>query len=210
MLLVGYAFRYEPDWLISELRENIDWADGFVVYDTRDAAETWVPAKQRTRVLYNLAVEWGRTAGRKIWFLQTAPDERFEVGAGDVIHDAIAAHPTSRFTFRLRELWTPTAYRVDGVWGSKQRRRLYRLTSGGPVGDTTVNLDVNLYHLKMIEPDNRRRRREVFTDHNTWDNRRQGFGYLTDEHGLMLEEIPKGRGFTPPYRQYDFTVPGYQ
>lgn len=208
MIIAGFAYRYEPDWMIDQLRENLYWVDGFVDYDTRDATEPWVPATKRTAELYKRA---RRLAGdRPCWFLQTAPDERFEsLAIDESVRWAIDHWPTSRFSFNLRELYTPTAYRVDGIWGKKIRRRLYRLGPGGPMGAQPVHLDFNIYHLKMIEPENRRRRAEVFKAHNHWDNKTLGFDYLTDESGLQTEEIPAGRGYDPAYQTYEFSVPGF-
>lgn len=196
--------------MIEQLRENLGWVDAFVEYDTTGDARTWVPAAERTSMLYRKALDLAERAGERCWYLQTAPDERFSEAAEEAVRVAIDDHPLMRFTFRLRELWTPTEYRVDGVWGGKRRRRLYQLNPGGPIGSYTTDLDVNLYHLKMIEEENRRRRREVFTDHNTWDNKTRGFDYLTDERGLALEAIPPGQSYFPEYRTYEFQVPGYE
>lgn len=203
MIVAGYAHRYEPDWMIDQLRENLSWVDGFAAYDDRENPTVWSVAKERNLAVFLKAQEMGAT-----WVLFTAPDERWSPNTEQVVRAAVEDHPKRRFAFPLRELWTPTEYRVDGVWRHKRRARLTRpgvATTTPPV----VLSQINLYHLKMIEPENRRRRVEVFKKHNRWDNLRGGFDYLNDERGLELEAIPEDLMYRPAYRTYDFSVPGF-
>jgi len=131
-------------------------------------------------------------------------------------------NPNIIYTFDLRELWTPRTYRIDGIWGKKKRPRLFAIKPGqvfdkSPIqcksypinaGYTFCHLPVNIYHLKMINPSNRKLRAEVFTklDPNL-KYQSIGYDYLFDETGLQLEQIPKGRGYSPRYKEYTFTVP---
>jgi len=101
-------------------------------------------------------------------------------------------------------MWTPHSYRVDDVWGRKRRSGFFRLE--WKTG--TRPLELNLYHLKMIEPTSRAEHVRVHTPVNTRDSRACGFDYMTDERGLRLEQMPQGRGFSPPYRPYSFDVQG--
>lgn len=204
MIVAGYAHRYEPDWLIDQLRANLGWVDGFAVHDDRENSAVWSVAKERNQKVIDKAVEMGAD-----WVLFTAPDERWSPNAEQVIRAAIEDKPKGRFAFPLRELWTPTEYRVDGVWGHKRRARLYR-PAAFKSGHIYVLRDVNLYHLKMIERTNRERRVEVFNQHNKWDNRTTGFDYLADETGLTLEAIPPALMYKPKYRTYEFSVPGFE
>jgi len=197
MLVAAFAYRYEPDWLVDQLYENLGWVDGFAVHDGRAATEVWQPPKDRQQILLDKAVELGAT-----WVLHTAPDERFDRTAETTIREAIRS-PNRRFSFPLREMWTPTHFRVDGIWGRKWRTRLGRV---GDKNTALVQLPVNIYHLKMIEPENRVERARVHTAHNTWNDHHRGFDYLTDEKGLRLKPVPKRRGYDPPYRPYVFRV----
>lgn len=196
-IIAAFAYRYEPDWLIDDLRENLSWVDGFAELDDRDRSDLWGERGDRTQRLMEIA-----RAMEPDWIFYTAPDERLEDRAARVLR-RLARRPHGRYSFALREMWTPDSYRVDGVWGAKRRSRFFR--PGWKHGSRP--LDVNLYHLKMIEPANRAERQRVHTLANTWDNRRRGFAYMTDERGLRLERIREGRGYSPPYRPYRFEVP---
>lgn len=198
MKIVGvFAYRYEPDWMVDQLRENISWVDNVVSWDTRDRSEVWVPRAERVAVLQRRA----RKAGAD-FILHMDVDERLEDNSEGMFRWA-ADTGRDRFGIRFLELWNEHQYRIDGVWGRKWRRRFYRVDGTDP---TIHHLDVNLYHLKMIDPENRRHRVAVHKAHNTWDNRRRGFDYLLDETDMVLEDIPADRSFSPPYRPYVFAV----
>ena len=194
MIVAAYARRYEPQWLVDDLRENLSWVDGFAELDDRDRAEPWSNTAERVKRLFAIVREMGADT-----VFYTAPDERLQDGAGEVLR----ALAPGRYSLNLRELWTPDSYRVDGTWGGRRRKRFYTLDDDSPV----IPLNIDIYHLKMIEPENRAERARVHAAHNTWDNRRRGFSYMTDETGLVLERIPQGRGYSPPYRPYRFEVP---
>jgi hypothetical protein len=197
-IIAAFAYRYEPDWLIDQLRENLAWVDGFAELDDRGAAGLWGVRSSRTHRLMEVAMSM-----EPDWILYTAPDERLEDRAAVVLRK-LAQGKHVRYTLSLREMWTPDSYRVDGLWGSKARSRFFR---PGVRGDRQ-RIDLNLYHLKMIEPGNRAERARVHAIANTWDNKARGFGYMLDERGLRTEAIPEGRGFSPAYRPYTFDVQG--
>lgn len=203
MIVAGYAHRYEPDWMIDQLRENLSWVDGFAVHDDRENPTVWSVAKDRNRMVFSEAVRMGAD-----WVLFTAPDERWAPNTETVVRTAVDMPTSRRFAFPLRELWTPTEYRVDGVWGHKRRTRLTR--PGRPTTTPPIVLPANIYHLKMIEPANRRLRVDVFKEHNSWDNKTKGFDYLNDETGLELESIPESLMYQPEYKTYEFAVPGFE
>lgn len=198
-IVAAFAYRYEPDWMIEDLKANLAWVDEFVELNDRDRAEPWGNVKERTAALMAKVAESGAD-----WVYYTAPDERLEDGAGPVLRALAEAGKADRFRLCLRELWTPEAWRSDGMWGAKRRTRFYRVGTTGK----GRSMDLNIYHLKMIDPSNRAERARVHGQHNTWDNKHRGFGYMTDETGLELTEIPEGRGFSPLYRPYTFKVDG--
>jgi hypothetical protein len=224
-----YKRRDEPDSLIADLRANLEpWIDEFVELQTDREAPGWphegrMLAKQR-RLL--------REAGAG-WVLFIDPDERIEDRAADIVPPILAANRNidAVYGFPLREMWTPTAWRTDGEWGSKMpRHRLFHLHRGQTFRDkpihcgvaptstrrNRVDLPVVMYHLKNIEPANRVARAEAYLaadprfEHQRREHGRQDWSWLHDETGLQLSEIEPGRGFTPPYvaGSYQFTVPG--
>jgi hypothetical protein len=74
-----------------------------------------------------------------------------------------------------------------------------------------VLLPVFMYHLKMIEPENRRERARAYRDADPVGQWLNGgdWQWLVDDGGVELAEIEPGRGFTPPYRagSYRFIAP---
>jgi len=196
-IIAMFAYRYEPDWLIDQLRENLSWCDGFAELNDRDRTEPWGNVTERTDALLAIARDMEAD-----WIYYTSPDERLEDGAGDVLRSLAERGRYDRYRFHLREMWTPDAWRSDGMWNRKWRTRFYRPGTSGK----GRNVDLNIYHLKMIERENRIERARVHEAHNTWDNRARGFEYMLDETGLELERIPDGRGYSPAYRSYRFEV----
>src|SRR5690606_29458610 len=105
--------------------------------------------------------------------LVTSPDERWENNAQRVIRDVIdnTSKPTI-YKFHLREMFNPTDYRTDGIWGMKTRPSLYPYLPNQKFSKkriqqlpTHVNgvykiqlLNINIYHLKNIEPESRAER----------------------------------------------------
>lgn len=200
-LICAYARKYEPDFMVDDLRANCGWVDDFVELDQRDRPdELWSRRDERVAELRRLA----EVAGAD-WCLIMDPDERLEHSAEARIRQVIADDPTIRYTFPLLELFTPDLFRTDGPWGRKSRRRLFHLRE--PMSTRVRLEDVWMFHLKMIEPANRALRARVHNQCNTWDNPGLGFDYLADDRGAVLEPIPAGRGYSPPYRPYHFTVP---
>lgn len=201
-LVISYGRRYEPQWLVDEMLANVEGiADDIFCLDdrARPAGDLWIGREEFNGALRDGALRMGAD-----YMLVIAPDERLEKGAGPVIRELVGLGRPFSYKFNLREMWTPTAYRVDGLWGRKRRLRLHYL--GGEVRGIE-HTRLNIYHLHLIEPENRASRAEIHKATNKWDNGALGFDYMTDERGMRLERIPAGREFYPPYsRPYVFST----
>lgn len=212
-LVAAYGWRWEPEWLVEEMRANLaPIVDDAVFVDDRDRVGPWGHEgayRRRQRQLL-------RDAGAD-WVLLTSPDERFEDGAASVIRDVIERGPQNQvYTLRVCEMWTPTAFRVDGSFAHRPRVRLFPLAAmerrlpnrrihSKPVRKSlrrrAVHLDVRIYHLKHILPENRIRRVEVMKklDAETGRHRPQVWDeFLADDSAVRLEEVPPDRAFSPP------------
>lgn len=232
-LVACSGWRYEPEWLRDDWIESVmEWADDYCIVDDRDSTEFWSnEANYRLRQRAALE-EKGAT-----WAAITSFDERFDVTAGMILRPAIeaAGHRHVMFSFPLMELFEPLRFRSDGIWGRKKRTRCYPLlpgqtyttkalqTSAVPKGSYNVKhlKDVHLYHLKMIEPENRWSRAAAYEAMDPgykliprtslqfqsldrdMGNRfaEQGYFYLADDAHTQLTNIPDGHGYRPPYSQ---------
>lgn len=209
LVLALFSYRYDAH-LVPDLLVNIDpLVDGWVSFDDRAASGLFSDEPHRRRALVMAA----RDAGAD-WILPVDPDERFESRLADAMRELVGVEGQVAYTFPVREMFLPDAYRVDGVWGRKQQSRLIRVPD--EIGDAAMPLhspwhtmapgaelravDFNLYHLKMIAPERRRARRDLY---NRLDPNRAcqalGYDYLDDERGMVLEQIPEGRGYLPAF-----------
>lgn len=233
-IILTYGVRSEPQWLVDQLRENCAWVDGFAEVDNRHQRGGWAHEGEFKRAQRNAVLQ--ASGGAAAWALFLDPDERLERSAAEVIRRVVMSAPSGlAIGFPLREMWTPTAYRIDGPWAAKKpRRRMYLLDPGlpksafphkpihcGVVPKTItrrVTLEaVRLYHLKNIEPRNRVERADAYYaadpafQHQRPESRRlgrAGWNWVHDEEGLELREIEAGREFTPAYdRAYRFEAP---
>jgi hypothetical protein len=217
-LVALFGWKYEPEWMVEELKENLaPFVDDFCILDDRNRThELWRHEGEYRKILRKMAFE-----KKADWVLITSPDERFDDNAKDIIPKLLNTHKPIVYTFPLREMYTPDSYRVDGIWGRKVRPRLYRLKHGQqlankriqsrsyPNGLRKVHVDVNIYHLKHIEPENRVMRAEVFKQTDP-DNKFQriGYDYLADETGIEMQKI--NVPYSPFYtKKYIFTVPDH-
>ncbi len=214
-LIAVYSRRHEPDWLVEDLRANLDpWVDGFAEVDDRDrpASEPWGHEGQMRTRQRQAAIDAGAD-----WALVVDPDERIEDQAGSIIRP-ILEHERGEVLYRLRlcELFAPDAYRVDGRWGALRRARIYPVRPGQhmsskpihappiPVntGYPRVDLDVNLYHLKMIEPQNRPERARAYARAEAQHGvPRRHWSRLHQTSGMRLQPLSSGRGFSPTYNR---------
>jgi hypothetical protein len=157
---------------------------------------------------------WAHSAD---WLVGLDADERverdFHQRAAREIRAAEAGEDDALWVW-FRELWdAPDRFRSDGIWGQKRKACLFRSDPGHRFDDRRVHAhwasvppprgdwpqaDLFLYHLRMIEQDDRRRRferyRRIDPDH-IWQP--IGYDYLLDERDAKLLPLPKGRGYVP-------------
>lgn len=133
------------------------------------AAPGAVLTKQRKAVLRQAAREMGAR-----WLLCIDPDERLEMATAERIKAMTRVIEPVAWRFALREMYTPTAYRVDGRWKKKSLTCLFPVLDGQMFSDaplhgrrSPLNPDykkrdsgLNLYHLKMIAAERRTARRD--------------------------------------------------
>lgn len=217
-----YARRHEPQWLIDDLRTNLaPFADTILELDDRDrpADQAWAHEGQLRARQRQMALESGAD-----WVLIIDPDERIEDRAAAVLRPQMQRLRTQRviLLLRLRELFAPDRYRVDGKWGLYRRGRLYPLHEGQVMSDKPIHappcpvqdhrrvpVDANLYHLKMIEPSNRPARAAAYSgaEQQAGVAARQ-WGQMTHNRGMVLHPVPAGRRFSPAYiRPYVIGAP---
>lgn len=204
-----FSYRYDAH-LVPDLIANLDpIVDGWIAFDDRQAQGIFSSETHRRQLL----LESARDAGAD-WILAVDPDERLERAAADRIGQLTSRHQRIAWGFSLREMYSPTDYRIDGRWGGKVQHRLFRAYDPlgyrsndlhGPwypadLGFKEKNSGLNLYHLKMIEP-KRRYGRQALYKHLDPKHEMQdiGYDYLTDETDARFERIPPDRGYHPPH-----------
>jgi hypothetical protein len=151
------------------------------------------------------------------WLLGIDADERverdfrsraeFEIDKAEQQgHDALWVH--------FRELWdSPDRVRMDGIWGMKRKACLFRSdprhrfdlrrvhaiwASYPPSKGDWPQADLTIYHLRMIRPDDRRRRVERYRridPENRWQT--LGYDYLLETQDLELRQLERGRDYLP-------------
>jgi hypothetical protein len=206
-VLAAFSFRYDAH-LVEGLIANVSrFVDGWIAYDDRGSEAVFSDEVERRRILVRKAHAMGAR-----WLLAVDPDERFEDGLADRIADMTSIADPACWSFNLRELYAPDQYRVDGLWGRKTQARLFPLRADLRLGTTALHapwcaafrpLDsqLNLYHLKMITPARRKARSALYNALDP-DGRFQseGYDYLADDEGAVLEPIPPGRGYSPAHQ----------
>ncbi len=220
-VVAAFGVRYDKD-LLPDLIRNLDFVDDFAILYDMGRDDLWRNESEYRVELRKIADQKGAD-----WILVTSPDERFEKKVGQKIRRVINSLKEDRMLqFDLREMWTPDSYRGDGVWGQKVRVRMYPARSDQKYGDLTIHnypypvnekmeplypiidTGLNIYHLKMIEPQNRRLRAEVFKRLDPGNKiQKIGYDYLYDEEGIVLEKMPRGREYYPKYKRYIFEIP---
>lgn len=204
-----FSYRFDTH-LVPDLLTNIEpIVDGWVAYDDRAATGVFSSEAGRRRALLQEA----RQAGAD-WILAVDPDERFEAGVQSEIRKLTAVSGRVAWGFRFREMYTPTTYRIDGIWGKKIRYCLFSMFDPAERTDTGLHdlwfpkdggfqkrhCDLDLYHLKMIDSKRRAARRDLY---NFLDPRRTdqpiGYDYLAEEEGAAFETIPRKRLYHPAH-----------
>jgi len=208
-VIAVFSYRFDAH-LVSDLIANLDpIVDGWIAYDDRKATGAFSSEPLRRHALLAAA----RDAGAD-WILAIDPDERLERSAAERIAKLTSVYRRIAWGFRLREMYSPTDYRVDGLWGEKIQYRLFKaydpancqskafhdLWYPSSVGFKARDSGLNLYHLKMIEPKRRIARRDLYDyldpGHVLQD---VGYDYLADEAGAVFERISPGREYHPPH-----------
>ena len=205
-LFVIYSFRYDAHLVPDLIANTRPVADGWVAFDDRAATGLFSHEPTRRTALLDRA----RAEGAR-WVLALDPDERIEAGFAARLPALLAAPGPRAYSFAFRELYGPQRYRVDGIWGRKRRICLFTLDGLAPYDmdlhspwlprgsrHEIVEIDLNIYHLKMMTRARREARRDLY---NTLDPDRRfqeiGYDYLADDTGARFETIPRGRGFRP-------------
>lgn len=209
-IYAAFSYRYDAH-LVPALIANIaPVVDGWVAYDDRQSTEVFSNEVQRHFDLIAAAKRHGAD-----WILAIDPDERIEGNARKKLLKLVSKGRRTAWSLRLRELYEPGRYRVDGLWGKKRFSRFFPAIwpprhrpmslhgnwfPGGRFQTRSCN--INLYHLKMLTPERRRARRRLYKFLDP-ENRFQkiGYDYLADDSGAILEAIPEGRGYFPPHEE---------
>lgn len=143
------------------------------------------------------------------WILYADADTRVDLRFLPLIERYARPGRRAKYALRLRDLWdSRKTYRCDGPWGRKFSLTLFSLdpferywepgrihTPAHPPRQKgkIVNLEYNLYHLGSLTGKDRRRRVRI---HKLADpdgiHQPQGYDYLADESGLVLEDVPAG------------------
>lgn len=205
--IVGlFSFRYDHH-LVADLLENVSpFIDGWISWDDRERTTLWYHEGEIRQTLINAAREQGAD-----WVLCIDPDERFERSASEIIPALTMGDRHIIWGFPLRELFAVNKYRVDGIWGEKKCWRLFALNADQQFMNNNVHsawypinpgysmqqANVNVYHLKMIDPEARTARAELYKQIDSHGIQEIGYDYLTDETGMILEEIPHSRIYNP-------------
>ena len=209
LVLAAFSFRHDVH-LVPGLLQNIArFTHGYVAWDDRSAslALSTEPARRNT-----LLAEARRLGAR--WVLAVDPDERFEDRLAARMPEMLAEGDSTLWHFDLREMFTPEAYRIDGIWGSKTLARLFPMAAvtadlraplhaSWIVDDTPFtrrNAGINLYHLRMATPARRAARRALYAAADP-DRafQRIGYDYLDDERGMILQPVAAARRFSPAF-----------
>ena len=207
LVLAVFSYRYDAH-LVPDLLENLaPVVDGWVAYDDRGGSGPFTSEPERRQALIARARALGAA-----WVLAIDPDERLEHAAAARIPKLTRSVERIIWCFDLREMYTPDHYRVDGIWGRKSQARLFPLLEGQKFSDRPLHApwtpieggyavrpaELNLYHLKMIDPARRTARRDLYKRLDPGSAfQRIGYDYLTDEARLVLEPIPLSRSYWP-------------
>lgn len=208
-VLAAFSYRYDAH-LVPDFLENIrPGVHGYVAWDDRSAAAALSDEPTRRAALFDAARALGAD-----WLLTPDPDERLERGFADWLPGLIAQGDHIVWNFILREMFAPGQVRIDGPWGGKSKVILFPIAAakvdptallhaprvGDGAGYLRRESRIIVYHLRMASPARRQLRRDLYAAADP-DRRFQpiGYDYLADERGMVLEPLPSGRDFTPPF-----------
>lgn len=232
-LLLLTQFHNEKDELPGFIRNVSPHVDSMIGLDdgSTDGSASLFSASSKPVRLIQKSVEtphvWNEPENKRLlinaakehlpcWVLVMDADERLEKNfrkrANLAIHLAIR-YGFSAISLKLGELWNDRdVMRADGIWGRKERVRLFRLEPDHQVPEgqlhaawhsvkqsgwtKTAKADLWFYHLGMLTPEIREERKNRY---KTLDPESKyqaiGYDYLTDETGIKLRRIK-------PWRRY--------
>ena len=204
-----FSFRFD-EHLVPDLRANTaPLVDGWLSWNDTSGQGAFTDELSRRWALLNAA----RDAGAQ-WVMLLDPDERIEKRVRRNYHSLLDSG-SNLVTFRLREMYSASSYRVDGVWDEKRQGRLLNVQEAlvrPAVAPGTLHVpwksylaaprvldtDFNVYHLKQIDPQRRRGRSRLYSQLDP-DRRMQsiGYDYLSDETGMRLRSVTWRHRYTP-------------
>ena len=208
-------YRFDEDYL-EDYRKNLkNLCDDYLIIKDIEGGLMHAEGEYRQR-LYQQAYEQGTK-----WAVVLDPDERLEKRAGKILKKLIRQAEKENvkriFKFNYREMYTSNEYRCDEIWNNKERVVVFPLLEENIYSDAAlhmpkhplnsdyeiINTDLNIYHLKHINPALRQHRRDIYEKLDA-DHKYQtiGYDYLIDETGIELAKISWKRRFTPKYREY--------
>jgi glycosyltransferase involved in cell wall biosynthesis len=93
--------------------------------------------------------------------------------------------------------WAPRMFKLPQLFSSRNTQQLHRPWYPPELeGEPKVNMEANLYHLRMIDSEDRKLRWQKFKTVDPSNLHQEiGYDHLVDENGLSLKKIPRGRGF---------------
>ncbi len=209
LVLALFSFRYDAHLVPGLVANLTPIVHGHIAWDDRaaDAAMSSEPARRNA-----LLAEAHRQGAD--WLLACDPDERFEDRLAGALPDLIAEGDTILWRFACREMFSPTHWRADGVWGGKTVLRLFPAAAapGGlnialhgswvadPARYRLRDSGLAYYHLRMAHPARRSLRRDLYA---AADPERLyqaiGYDYLNDMRGCRLEPVAARAAFSPPF-----------
>ena len=174
-----------------------------IIQEKQKSSHKWRERYNRETVLRK-AKEIAST--KNPWVLCIDPDERFEKRFLKNLRKIVRDNEGKAINVHFRELWDSLdKYRCDGIWNLKSKTLLFQLQDKMTFEyehehhipwiyrelTEIVNLDYNLYHLKMVKEADRVGRKDLY---NQLDPKKEmqpiGYDYLVDKSGLELQKIP--------------------
>ncbi|MFZ2835770.1 MAG: hypothetical protein WAZ21_00415 [Candidatus Saccharimonadales bacterium] len=210
-------YRFDKDYL-EDWKENLKpLVDDYVIVHDEDGFFHVDEGEARKRQ-YELARKKGAD-----WIVVLDIDERIEKRAAKKIRKIIKllerkGSPRAVLKLNFKELYEPGRYRIDGLWGKKVRNAIFSVKEDNIFSDArlhtprepqnedliVVNTDLNIYHLKHIQPELRKHRKMIYNKLDpTNEFQAIGYDYLDDENGMILEKIPMGRKYIPKCKNYE-------
>lgn len=209
LVLACFSFRHDAALVPGLLANIAPVVHGWVALDDRNAGHGYSSEPLRRRALLHKARQMGAA-----WLLVIDPDERLEPAWAQRIRAMITAPGAPIWAAPLLEMHDAKHARVDGLWGGKDRARLFPLTADIHVPDRALHglafdydrprrmrhCDLAIYHLRMATPGRRRHRREQYALLDPQRHmQRIGYDYLDMEDGLILRPVDPARMFQPPH-----------